>query len=91
MPDRFVIKRRDHFELSVVGRDGQKHGPYSTPDKPKGRLITDEGQYRRAIKDAVQKNGGGHLIQSENLRGKVDGEMGALRNMGFGMFGTFWS
>jgi len=58
MPKKdFTIKRRGHngYERTVVGKDGQTH--VMTADK-EGRdgHFTDEGQYRRAVEQAVARN-----------------------------------
>ena len=53
----FTIQRRGHnqYERTVVGKDGQTH---VMPTDREGRNghFTDEGQYRRAIKQAVSQN-----------------------------------
>ena len=62
MPNkRFVIKRRDHYELTTVGHNGQEHVhkyfPLNT-DPPRGEFFTQEGPYRRAIEAAVAEASG---------------------------------
>ncbi len=51
----FTIQRGDRIERTVVGKDGQKH---TMPADRQGRHghFTDEGQYRRAIEQAVAEN-----------------------------------
>ena len=52
---RFVIQRRNGYELTTVGTDGQKHvNSFELGKRPKGVLFKDEGQYRRAIDKAVR-------------------------------------
>ncbi len=54
---RFVIKRRDQYELTTVGKTGQYqvHNGYPLDGKqPRGDFFTDEGSYRRAIKGAIK-------------------------------------
>lgn len=51
----FTIQRGNRMEQTVVGIDGQTH--VMTADRP-GRdgHFTDEGEYRRAIEQAVKDN-----------------------------------
>ena len=53
----FTIERkgRPSFELTVVGKDGKSH-VLERETKGKDGHFTDEGQYRRAIKQAVAEN-----------------------------------
>ena len=58
MPKRdFTIQRRghNHFERTVVGKDGQTHVMQSDREGKNGHFI-DEGRYRRAIEQAVAQN-----------------------------------
>ena len=61
MTKRFVIKRRDHYELTTVGHNGQVNVlndfPLST-DRPRGEFFKQEGLYRRAIEAAVVEASG---------------------------------
>ncbi len=52
----FTIQRGDHLERTVVGVDGQKH-VMDGKEQGKDGHFTDEGQYRRAIEQAVAENG----------------------------------
>ena len=53
----FTIQRRGQngYEQTVVGRDGQVHTMQSYRRGRHGHF-TDEGQYRRAIEQAVAEN-----------------------------------
>ena len=53
----FTVQRKGSvsYELTVVGKDGQKH-TMSRINKGKDGHFTDEGQYRRAIMQAVAEN-----------------------------------
>ena len=53
----FTIQRKGSasFELTVVGKDGQKH-TMARIDRGKDGHFTDEGQYWRAIDQAVREN-----------------------------------
>ena len=53
----FTIQRKGDasYELTVVGKDGQKHTMWRIK-KGKDGHFTDEGQYRRAIERAVAEN-----------------------------------
>ena len=51
----FTIDRGKRRERTIVGRDGQTHGP-TTTEKGKDGHFTDEGQYRRAIEKAIAEN-----------------------------------
>ena len=56
MPRRdFTIERDGRMERTVVGKDGHIHHP---PAERQGRHghFTNEGQYRRAIEQAVREN-----------------------------------
>ena len=56
MPKKdFTIQRGNRMERTVVGKDGHIHHP---PAKEQGKdgHFTDEGQYRRAIEQAVSDN-----------------------------------
>lgn len=59
MPQRkdFTIQRtgRSSYERTVVGSDGQTHVMDSNREG-RDRHFTDEGQYRRAIAQAVAQN-----------------------------------
>jgi hypothetical protein len=58
---RFVIKRRDHYELTTVDSNGQEHVHKDFPlntDRPRGEFFTQEGPYRRAIEAAVAEASG---------------------------------
>lgn len=58
MPKRdFTIRRRgqDHYERTVVGKDGQTHVMQADKEGRNGHF-TDEGQYRRAVEKAVALN-----------------------------------
>lgn len=58
MPKKdFTIKRRsqNQNERTVVGKDGHKHVMSSTKEGKDGHF-TDEGQYRRAVEQAVAEN-----------------------------------
>ena len=45
------------YELTIVGVTGQTH-TYRTGQIGEDDHFTDEGRYRHAIEDAVEKNGG---------------------------------
>lgn len=51
----FTINRRGQLERTIVGVDGQKHVLEATQQGRDGHF-TDEGQYRRAIEQAVAEN-----------------------------------
>ena len=52
----FTIQRRgDPMERTVVGKDGHKHHPPAVRQGKDGHF-TDEGQYRRAVEQAVVEN-----------------------------------
>ena len=53
----FTIQRRgqNHYERTVVGIDGQTH-VMQTDEPGRDGHFTDEGQYRRAINQAVAQN-----------------------------------
>ena len=58
MPKRdFTIRRRgqNQYERTVVGKDGQTHVMQADREGRNGHF-TDEGQYRRAIEQAVAQN-----------------------------------
>ena len=58
MPKRdFTIQRRgqNQYERTIVGKDGQPH-VMQADKKGKDGHFTDEGQYRRAIEQAVAQN-----------------------------------
>lgn len=63
----FTIDRGDGrgFERTVVGKDGKKNGPYPARKNARGEDMegrdghfTDNGEYYRAIDEAVKANGG---------------------------------
>ena len=51
----YTIQRPNGMERTVVGKNGQLHHP---PANGQGRHghFTDEGQYRRAIEQAIREN-----------------------------------
>ena len=51
----FTMQRGDRLERTVVGIDGHLHRPEPNGHGRDGHF-TDEGQYRRAIEDAVREN-----------------------------------
>ena len=51
----FTINRGGRLERTIVGVDGQTHVLEATKQGADGHF-TDEGQYRRAIEQAVAKN-----------------------------------
>ncbi len=51
----FTIRRGSRMERTVVGIDGQTH-VMDTDKEGKDGHFTDEGQYRRAIEQAVAEN-----------------------------------
>ncbi len=51
----FTIQRGNQMERTVVGRDGQTHVMDGNSPGRDGHF-TDEGQYRRAIEQAVSEN-----------------------------------
>ena len=53
----FTIQRGDRMERTVVGKDGHIHHPPAERQGKNGHF-TDEGQYRRAIEQAVAENRG---------------------------------
>ena len=55
----FTIQRKGNssYELTVVGKDGQKH-TMARIKKGKDGHFTDEGHYRKAIERAVKENSG---------------------------------
>ena len=58
MPKKdYTIQRQGHnqYERTVVGKDGQTH-VMPTDKKGKSGHFSDEGQYRRAIDQAVAQN-----------------------------------
>ena len=57
---RFTIQRPGDtdFEMILVGRDGQQHGPYTTDRRGDEHFTSNEGAYRRAIEQAVRTNRG---------------------------------
>ncbi len=57
---RFTIDRNGRVERTTVGRTGRTH-VYEVASDARGEdgHFTDEGQYRRAIEQAVRENGGG--------------------------------
>lgn len=56
MPKKdFTIQRGDRLERTVVGKDGQKHVMDAQQHGRHGHF-TNEGQYRRAIEQAVAEN-----------------------------------
>lgn len=52
----FTIQRGDKTERTVVGIDGQKHVYQDVDKKGRDGHFTDEGEYRRAIEQAVAEN-----------------------------------
>ena len=54
---RFAIERDNGWELTVVGRNGQIHGPYTKrEERPKqARIYSDEQSYRAAIRKAKKE------------------------------------
>ena len=58
MPKRdYTIQRGGRMERTVVGKDGHIHPPTAEKQR-KDAHFTDEGQYRRAIEQAVAENRG---------------------------------
>ena len=58
MPKRdYTIQRGGRMERTVVGKDGHIHHPTAEKQRKDGHF-TDEGQYRRAIEQAVAENRG---------------------------------
>ena len=56
MPKKdFTIQRGDRLERTVVGRDGQAHVMDAQQHGRHGHF-TNEGEYRRAIEQAVAQN-----------------------------------
>ena len=53
----FTLQRGDRMERTIVGKDGQKHVMDGNRPGRDGHS-TDEGQYRRAIEQAVAENRG---------------------------------
>ena len=54
---RFTILRPDgRLELTVVSRTGQEHHHPNATKQGKDGHFNDEGQYRRAIEQAVDEN-----------------------------------
>ena len=51
----FTVQRGNRLERTVVGKDGQTHHPPALKHG-RHRHFTDEGQYRRAIEQAVAEN-----------------------------------
>jgi len=51
----YTIQRGERMERTVVGIDGQKH-VLETDRQGRDGHFTDEGQYRRAIEQAVADN-----------------------------------
>ena len=51
----FTIQRGDRLERTVVGKDGQKH-VMDAQQRGRHGHFTNEGQYRRAIEQAVTEN-----------------------------------
>ena len=51
----FTIQRGNRMERTVVGKDGQINHPPAVRQGKNGHF-TDEGQYRRAIEQAVADN-----------------------------------
>ena len=52
MASRFVIQRRNHYELRTVDHNGHENVHPGFPldrDPPEGEFFTDEGRFRRAI------------------------------------------
>ena len=51
----FTIDRGGRLERTIVGKNGQAHVRVAT-ERGKDGHFTDEGQYRRAVEKAVDKN-----------------------------------
>ena len=50
----YAIRRRNGWEWTVVGKTGREHRLELTPDQPRAdRVFRNEGEYRRAIENAV--------------------------------------
>lgn len=57
---RFAIRRRNGWELTVVGKDGQINGPYTQREEQprRAKICKTEQEYRAAIRQAVKERRG---------------------------------